>query len=154
MQGRSYGKILCSFSVYRETSKNKKLITIDLVTAIKNHTHTYVTLDASKEYGLEINGVKKNRQYINVSSAQCKDLLATCFHAGILLGLFLDPEDGGEMLLDFQRTTWRYITDDSTLHNHGCGSLKAYKCSLNSKHAYNDSARIFSLPISKKTKIG
>jgi hypothetical protein len=25
-------------------------------------------------------------------------LLATCFHAGIFLGLFFDPEDGGDML--------------------------------------------------------
>jgi hypothetical protein len=24
-------------------------------------------------------------------------LLATCFHAGFLLGLFFDPEDGGDM---------------------------------------------------------
>jgi hypothetical protein len=26
-------------------------------------------------------------------------LLATCFHAGFLLGLFFDPEDGGHMFL-------------------------------------------------------
>jgi hypothetical protein len=26
-------------------------------------------------------------------------LLATCFHAGILLGLFFDPEDGGSVFL-------------------------------------------------------
>jgi hypothetical protein len=26
-------------------------------------------------------------------------LPATCFHAGILLGLFFDPEDGGDMFL-------------------------------------------------------
>jgi hypothetical protein len=26
-------------------------------------------------------------------------LLATCFHAGFLLGIFLDPEDGGNMFL-------------------------------------------------------
>jgi hypothetical protein len=26
-------------------------------------------------------------------------LLATCFHAGIFLGLFFNPEDGGDMLL-------------------------------------------------------
>jgi hypothetical protein len=25
--------------------------------------------------------------------------LATCFHADILLGLFFDPEDGGDMFL-------------------------------------------------------
>jgi hypothetical protein len=26
-------------------------------------------------------------------------LLSTCFHAGFLLGLFFDPEDGGDMVL-------------------------------------------------------
>jgi hypothetical protein len=26
-------------------------------------------------------------------------LLATCFHAGFLLSLFFDPEDGGDMFL-------------------------------------------------------
>jgi hypothetical protein len=26
-------------------------------------------------------------------------LLATCFYAGFLLGLFFDPEDGGDMFL-------------------------------------------------------
>jgi hypothetical protein len=26
-------------------------------------------------------------------------MFATCFHAGFLLGLFLDPEDGGDMFL-------------------------------------------------------
>jgi hypothetical protein len=26
-------------------------------------------------------------------------LLATCFHDGFLLGLFFDPEDGGDMFL-------------------------------------------------------
>jgi hypothetical protein len=26
-------------------------------------------------------------------------LLATCFQAGFLLGLFFDPEDGGDMFL-------------------------------------------------------
>jgi hypothetical protein len=28
-----------------------------------------------------------------------QDTLATCFHAGFLLGLFFDREDGGDMFL-------------------------------------------------------
>jgi hypothetical protein len=27
------------------------------------------------------------------------DLLATCFHAGFVLGLFFDPENGGDIFL-------------------------------------------------------
>jgi hypothetical protein len=44
-------------------------------------------------------------------------------HVGFLLGLFFDPEDVGDMFLQyvaFRRTTWRYIPDD----NHRCESLK------------------------------
>jgi hypothetical protein len=46
--------------------------------------------------------------------------LATCFHYGILRCLF-DTGDGGcETSVDFQRTTRRYIPEDSTHHNHCC----------------------------------
>jgi hypothetical protein len=42
-------------------------------------------------------------------------------HAGFLLGLFFDPEDGGDMflrtLVDYQRTTQHYIPEDRTLQN-------------------------------------
>jgi hypothetical protein len=31
-----------------------------------------------------------------------------------------------ETLADFQRTTRRYIPEDSTLHNHRCENLKSY----------------------------
>jgi hypothetical protein len=43
---------------------------------------------------------------------------------GFLFGLFIGPEDGGDMLLlnivEFQQTTRRYIPEDRTLHNHRC----------------------------------
>jgi hypothetical protein len=46
-------------------------------------------------------------------------MLATCFHAGFLLGLFFDPEDGGDVppkrRLIFQVTTQHSIQDDSIL---------------------------------------
>jgi hypothetical protein len=64
------------------------------------------------------------------SRVQAELLLAPCFHAGFLLYLLFDPEDGGDMFSetsdDFQQTTWHYIPDDSTLHNHCCGNLKSY----------------------------
>jgi hypothetical protein len=37
-----------------------------------------------------------------------------------------------KMLVDFQWTTWCYIAEDSTLHNHGYDNLKSYlkQCSI------------------------
>jgi hypothetical protein len=32
-----------------------------------------------------------------------------------------------ESSVDIQRTTLRYIPEDSTLHNQGCENLKSYK---------------------------
>jgi hypothetical protein len=60
------------------------------------------------------------------SSSACYPL-----HAGILLGLFFDPEDVCDVLLpetsvELQRTTRRYIPEDRTLHNHRCENIKSY----------------------------
>jgi hypothetical protein len=41
-------------------------------------------------------------------------LIATCFHAGFLLGLFFDPEDGGDMIRRNFRL--RYIPEDIALY--------------------------------------
>jgi hypothetical protein len=47
-----------------------------------------------------------------------KALLATCFHAGFFLGLFFDPEDGGDMFLrNVGSLTRRDIPQDRTLCN-------------------------------------
>jgi hypothetical protein len=59
-----------------------------------------------------------------------------------LLGLFFNLEDGGDMFLrnvvDFQRTTRRYISEDTrTLHNHRCDNLKSYNLFSVSKSTRN-----------------
>jgi hypothetical protein len=68
--------------------------------SVKNNIlRIYLILDASREYDLEVNGEKNNHQQTNASSAECKTLLATCFHAGILFGFFSGPEDVGDIFL-------------------------------------------------------
>jgi hypothetical protein len=46
------------------------------------------------------------------------------------LTLFSDPEAEGNIFLrkslDFQRTAWRYIPEDRTLHNHRCEILGSF----------------------------
>jgi hypothetical protein len=60
--------------------------------------------------------LKDNRRFGGACSLY---LFATYFHAGLLLGLFFDREDGGAMCLrkvgHFQLTTRRYIPEDRTL---------------------------------------
>jgi hypothetical protein len=68
-------------------------------------------------------------------------LLANCFHAGFLLGLFVDHKEketcSPETPVDFQRTTRRYISKYSDLHTQSCEYLKSYK-SLILRHKLKD----------------
>jgi hypothetical protein len=57
-------------------------------------------------------------------------LFATWFHAGILLGLFFDTENGDDMFL--RNISWLSVGCTTlyprkyTLHNHRCGNLESY----------------------------
>jgi hypothetical protein len=53
---------------------------------------------------------------------------ATCFHDAYFSTLKMETIYISETLVDFQQTTWRYIPEDSPLHNHLCESLKSYMC--------------------------
>jgi hypothetical protein len=67
--------------------------------------------------------------------------LNTCFHAGILLGLFLDPEDGGYIFLDFQRTTARRKNATCTgEHKHRINTEKHACLERDSKSRYQRSS--------------
>jgi hypothetical protein len=56
--------------------------------------------------------LKANRRF----GANYRLYLQGLFHAGLLLGLFFEREEGGSMFpetpVDFQRTTRRYIPDE------------------------------------------
>lgn len=64
-----------------------------------------------------------------ISMKQVADV-SSLVQAGLLLGLFLDPEDesdvSSETSADIQWTTWHYILEDSTLHIHVTISLQFY----------------------------
>jgi hypothetical protein len=56
-------------------------------------------------------------------------MLAACFHAAFsdyLSTLRMEATCSSEMSVDFQRTTWRYVAEDRTLHNHRCHNLKPF----------------------------
>jgi hypothetical protein len=59
-----------------------------------------------------------------VASREHSILLATCFHA--YSSLKMGTICSSETLVDFEWTTWGYIPEDSTLHNHHCEHLKSY----------------------------
>jgi hypothetical protein len=60
--------------------------------------------------------------------SQARELCEACSrchlnHTGFLIGLFLYPEDLGDMSVDFQWTIW-HIPEDGTLHNHWCENFR------------------------------
>jgi hypothetical protein len=56
------------------------------------------------------------------------DPSCSLLHAGLLLGLFDDPEDEDDVFLQnigyFQQATLCYIPEDRSVHNHHCENRK------------------------------
>jgi hypothetical protein len=63
-----------------------------------------------------------------------------------LAWLFFDPEDGGDMFLWnvgwLSTTTWRYIPEDWSVHNHHCENLKSYNSRLLSLKSCNQEKQV------------
>jgi hypothetical protein len=61
---------------------------------------------------------------------QGRPLISTCFTLIYCLAynltLKMNAKYSSEMSVEFQQTTWRYIPEDRTLHNHRCENLKSY----------------------------
>jgi hypothetical protein len=68
--------------------------------------------------------------YVVRNSGLLIAVLATCFHIGFFLGLFLTLKIEAicfsEMSVDVQQTARYYIPEDSTLHNHCYENLKSH----------------------------
>jgi hypothetical protein len=81
------------------------------------------------KYLLHLQGRRISRARTSV-----KAVIATCFYAGSCLAysstLKMVAICSSETSVDFQRSTRRYIPEDSTLHNHRCENLKSYFISL------------------------
>jgi hypothetical protein len=75
--------------------------------------HFHKLLDKLTHYvGFEVSTAVVMKSTIFWDITPCS-LLATCFQAGFLLGIFLDPEDGGDM---FFRNVGRLSTDCTELY--------------------------------------
>jgi hypothetical protein len=57
-------------------------------------------------------------------------LIVACFMLVSCLAYFstlkMKATSSTKTLVDFEETTWHFIPEDRTLHNHGCENLKAY----------------------------
>jgi hypothetical protein len=58
-----------------------------------------MSTDVSEEHIFSIFMVEEQAEQETSLKAGGFALSTTCFHAGFLLGLFFDPEDGGDMFL-------------------------------------------------------
>jgi hypothetical protein len=69
--------------------------------------------------------LKVNRSFArNESPSELCLLLTSCWFHSWLSTLKKETTHSSETSAELERTTWRYIAEDRTVHNHRCGNLK------------------------------
>jgi hypothetical protein len=89
-----------------------------------------------------------NLKSIDVSEEHVAELLASYMLLVFCLAyssILMMETCSSETSVDTQRTIWRYIPEDRTLHNHSCENIKSYNIPVNKTDKTYMSSHILSL---------
>jgi hypothetical protein len=101
---------------------------------LKSSVFGYIMLSSSLKVNWHFRGTCLHLQGRRISQARNQHEDTYLPHAGFLLGLFVDPEDGSNMFL--QNICWLSVDytalypKDRTLHNHHWENLKSYNSGI------------------------